>query len=71
MNDSHVSKSPAEFTQRANALLNRALRASAKHDGGDLTALNRCMNHAKAKRMTWIEGLEYSVDALNASASSL
>jgi hypothetical protein len=64
MNHSHVSESPAEFTQRANALLNSALRASAKHDGGDLTALNRCMSLAKTKRMTWVEGLEYSIETL-------
>lgn len=68
MNHSLVSESPAEFTQRANVLLNTALRTSAKHDGGDLTALNRCMSHAKAKRMSWVEGLEYSIEALKVSA---
>jgi hypothetical protein len=54
MNHVQVSESPAEFTQRANALLKSAVRASAKHDDGDLSALNRCMSHAKAKRMTWV-----------------
>jgi hypothetical protein len=68
MNDSYVSESPAEFSKRATALLNAAIRASAKHDGGDLTALNRCMNQAKAKRMTWVEGLEYSIETLRQSA---
>jgi hypothetical protein len=64
MNHSYVSESPAEFSQRANTLLNSAIRASAKHDGGDLSALNRCMNQAKAKRMTWVEGLEHSIEML-------
>jgi hypothetical protein len=54
----------AEFSKRATSLLQAAIRASATHDGGDLTALNRCMNHAKAQRMTWVEGLEYSIEAL-------
>jgi hypothetical protein len=40
MNHSYLSESPAEFSQRASTLLNSAIRASAKHDGGDLTALN-------------------------------
>jgi hypothetical protein len=68
MNHSYHSESPSEFSQRASTLLNSAIRASAKHDGGDLTALNRCMSQAKAKRMTWVEGLEYSIETLRQSA---
>jgi hypothetical protein len=68
MNSPYPSESPAEFSKRATALLNSAIRASAKHDGGDLTSLNGCMNQAKAKRMTWVEGLEYSIETLRQSA---
>jgi hypothetical protein len=58
------NETPAEFTQRANSLLQAAQCASAKHDGGDHRALNRCLNYAKTQRMTWAEGLEYSIEAL-------
>jgi hypothetical protein len=60
-------ETPAEFSQRAGDLLRAALRASTKQDGGDHSALNRCMSQAKARRMTWVEGLEYSIATLNSS----
>lgn len=55
--------SPAEFTKRANALLHQALRMSI--DGsGDQTLFIRCMSQAKAKRLTWVEGLEFTIATL-------
>ena len=54
---------PAEFTKHANALLNQALRMSMDRSG-DQTSFIRCMSQAKAKRMTWVEGLEFTIATL-------
>jgi hypothetical protein len=55
--------SPSEFTKHANALLHQAVRMSID-SGGDQTAFIRCMSQAKAKRMTWVEGLEFTIATL-------
>lgn len=59
-------ESPEEFSRRANALLLAALKASIKEDGGDQSAFRRCMSNAKAQRMTWVEGLEFTIAMLEA-----
>jgi hypothetical protein len=64
MNQDQMFESAAEFTRRTNTLLQSALRASNKEDGGDHSAFNRCMAQAKAKRMTWVEGLEHTIATL-------
>jgi len=46
---------------RASAV--HALRLSMK-DCGDYTVFERCMGQATAKRMTWVQGLEYTVSVL-------
>jgi hypothetical protein len=59
-----LAESPVEFTKRANNLLQVAKLLSAKQGGDALAALNRCLSHAKSQKMTWVEGLEYAVQAL-------
>jgi hypothetical protein len=59
-----IAETPAEFTERANTLLQMAIRLSAKRGEGKLSALNRCLSEAKARKMTWIEGLEHAVQVL-------
>ena len=54
----------AEFTKRANDLYQTAVRLSSKQDGGEFTAINRCLRQAKSRRMSWVEGLEYAVQVL-------
>ena len=60
----HIAETPAEFTRGANDLYQTAVRLSAKQDGGELTALNRCLSQAKSQRMSRVEGLEYAVQVL-------
>ena len=58
-----MTETPEQFTHRANSPLDKSLRLSIK-TSGDHTAWERCMGQAKAKRMTWVEGLEYTVNTL-------
>jgi hypothetical protein len=58
-----MSETPEQFTLRANSLLQTALRLSTK-ESGDYAAFERCMVQAKTKRMTRVEGLDYTVKTL-------
>ena len=58
--DVMISETPQELSKRAKALLAQAVRLATR-DRDDLTLLNRLMGEAKQLRMTWIEGLEYSI----------
>jgi hypothetical protein len=50
-----------EFTARA-----RRLTEAAAREGGDTQNQHshfcRCMAEAKSRRMTWVEGLQYTID---------
>lgn len=54
-----MSETAEQFTLRANSLLEQALKLSLKTSGNN-SAFEQCMGQAKAKRMTWVEGLEYT-----------
>lgn len=58
-----MTETVEQFTLRANSLLQTALRLSIK-DTGDHSAFERCIGQAKARRMTWVEGLDYTVRTL-------
>jgi len=64
MKDNPKTESVAEFTARAQRLLHTALRLSRRGGEDDYTDFNRCMLHGKAQRMTWVEGLEYTIATL-------
>jgi hypothetical protein len=50
-----------EFTARARRLMQLALKAGGDTEN-DHSHFERCMNEAKSKRMTYVEGLQYTID---------
>jgi hypothetical protein len=54
-------KTAEEFTARARRLMPLALKAGGETEHGH-THFMRCMSEAKAKRMTYVEGLQYTID---------
>lgn len=50
-----------EFTARARRLMQLALRAGGDTDH-DHSHFMRFMSEAKSKRMTYVEGLQYTID---------
>ncbi len=55
--------SSGRFSSRKHNLLFDALQASGQ-TSGDYTDFNRCMSEAKAKGLTWVQGLDYTVKKL-------
>ena len=62
------NESVEEFSKRAQSLLRIAIQVCGGPE--DLTLLNRYMQQAKARRMTWVEGLEYSIHANKVSGQA-
>ncbi len=60
--------SPGRFSSSKHNLLFNALQASGQNHG-DYTAFNRCMSEARAKGLTWLQGLDYTVKKLAAQPS--
>ena len=63
------SETPTKFSARANRLYAEAQRLS-RREAESLEPLDRCMAEAKGLRMTWVEGLEYSISKLKTSGRS-
>ena len=61
--------SSGRFSSRKHNLLFDALQASGQ-TSGDYTDFNRCMSEAKAKGLTWVQGLDYTVKKLQPKPSS-
>ncbi len=59
----HRMSSSGRFSSRKHNLLFDALNASGQ-TSGDYTEFNRCMSEAKAKGLTWVQGLDYTVKKL-------
>lgn len=55
------NETPEQFTQRAKHLLQEALRLCRRDDGDESATFSHCMSQAKAQRMTWVEGLEFTI----------
>ena len=55
--------SSGRFSSRKHNLLFDALNAAGQTTG-DYTEFNRCMSEAKAKGLTWVQGLDYTVKKL-------
>ena len=55
------------FSSSKHNLLFNALQASGQTQG-DYTAFNRCMSEARAKGLTWVQGLDYTVKKLGAAS---
>ena len=55
--------SSGRFSSSKHNLLFNALQASGQTNG-DYTAFNRCMSEARAKGLTWVQGLDYTVKKL-------
>lgn len=55
--------SSGRFSSSKHNLLFHALQASGQTNG-DYTAFNRCMSEARAKGLTWVQGLDYTVKKL-------
>jgi hypothetical protein len=56
-----------EFTARVLRLQAEAFSLS-RRIGDDYTELNRWMSVAKQRRMTWVEGLAFSIDRMTDAA---
>ena len=56
-------ETPQEFSARAARLLAEAKALSVKF-GDDYGELNRWMAQAKRLRMTWVDGLAFSIDRM-------
>ncbi len=59
----HAMNSSGRFSSSKHNLLFNALQASGQTNG-DYTAFNRCMSEARAKGLTWVQGLDYTVKKL-------
>jgi hypothetical protein len=59
--------SPSEFTTRAARLLNDAVALS-KNRRGDKTELNHWMAVAKRQRLTWVDGLAFSIEKMRSAS---
>lgn len=62
-------ESVAAFTSRARRILAQAKAMSAKFDDGNIE-LNRWMDVAKGRGMTWVEGLYFAVDSMKQAMPS-
>ena len=60
--------SSGRFSSSKHNLLFNALQASGQTNG-DYTAFNRCMSEARAKGLTWVQGLDYTVKKLQPQPS--
>ena len=60
--------SSGRFSSSKHNLLFNALQASGQTNG-DYTAFNRCMSEARAKGLTWVQGLDYTVKKLQPQAA--
>ncbi len=56
-------ESPSEFTRRAARLLNDAVALS-NDRCGDNTELNHWIAVAKRERLTWVDGLAFSIEKM-------
>lgn len=56
-------ETPQEFTTRALCLQNEAMGLSARISDGN-AELNRWMSVAKQHRMTWVDGLAFSIERM-------
>jgi hypothetical protein len=62
-NQARAMESAKQFSARAQDLLHRAIYLSEQRCG-DKTVLNQWMAQAKRQRMTWVEGLVYSIQQM-------
>jgi hypothetical protein len=63
------SETVEEFNTRARSLYRRALEIDGSDSGH--SRLNRYMGEAKSMRLTWVEGLEYSIKRHQTSGHEL
>ena len=61
--------SSGRFSSSKHNLLFNALQASGQTHG-DYTAFNRCMSEARAKGLTWVQGLDYTVKKLQVQTAA-
>jgi hypothetical protein len=59
-------ESPSEFTRRAVRLLDDAVALS-KNRSGDKTELHHWMAVAKRQRLTWVDGLAFSIEKMRSA----
>ena len=59
-------ESPSEFNTRAIRLLNDAVALS-KNRSGDKPELNHWMAVAKRQRLTWVDGLAFSIEKMRST----
>lgn len=64
-----MNSSSGRFSSSKHNLLFNALQASGQTNG-DYTAFNRCMSEARAKGLTWVQGLDYTVKKLTTAPAS-
>ncbi len=64
-----LMSSSGRFSSRKHNLLFDALQASGQ-TSGDYTDFNRCMSEAKARGLTWVQGLDYTVKKLQPIAAA-
>lgn len=63
-----IMETPEEFSARAMTLLQEAISVS-KDRCGDRSVLNHWMSVAKRQRMTWVDGLAFSIEKMRTAVN--